>query len=267
MEVKHKHKEGLMVALENNELKIKSTELVEVINEFRKLESETANSKYVELRHNDFMTKIKKELEVLKVLNLGGERNFSQSTYISSQNKVQPCFELNRDGMLQMLNSESTLVRYKTIEYINTMENKIKGQATPQLKPLTTEEMLELQFKYAKEVKAEVIELKDDFNSFKEDLPLIGDEPDELVAIVRSKGTQVLGGKDSLAYKDKSLSRKIYSNIWKYVKEQFNVKKYKAIKRKYLEKAKEIVQAYEPPFYLKEEIIRINNQINFEEVI
>ena len=151
----------------------------------------------------------------------------------------------------------------KYVERFNEMEQAIKGQA----RPLTKEEMLELQFKYAKEVKAEVIELKDDFNSFKEDLPLIGDEPDELVAIVRSKGTQVLGGKDSLAYKDRSLSRKIYSNIWKYVKEQFNVKKYKAIKRKYLEKAKEIVQAYEPPFYLKEEILRINNQINFEEVI
>ena len=35
------------------------------------------------------------------------------------------------------------------------------------------------------------------------------------------------------------------------------------IKRKYLEKAKEIEEEYEPPFYLKEEIIRINNQINF----
>ena len=136
-----------------------------------------------------------------------------------------------------------------------------------QAKPLTTEEMLELQFKYAKEVKAEVIELKEDFNSFKEDLPLIGDEPDELVATVRSKGTKVLGGKDSLAYKDKSLSKKIYSNIWKYVKEQFNVKKYNAIKRKHLEKAKEIVQAYEPPFYLKEEIIKANNQIGFKEVV
>ena len=136
-------------------------------------------------------------------------------------------------------------------------------QMREKFKQLSTEETLELNFRYTKEVKQEVKELKDDFNSFKEDLPLIGDEPDELVDIVRSKGTQVLGGKDSLAYKDKSLSRKIYSNIWKYVKEQFNVKKYKAIKRKYLEKAKEIVQEYEPPFYLKEEIIRINNQINF----
>lgn len=135
------------------------------------------------------------------------------------------------------------------------------------VKKLTTEQILELQFRYAKEVKEEVAELKDDFNSFKEDLPLIGDEPDELVAIVRSKGTKVLGGKDSPAYKDKSLSKKVYSNIWKYVKEQFNVKKYKAIKRKYLDKAKEIVQAYEPPFYLKEEIRQVNNQMNFEEVI
>lgn len=105
------------------------------------------------------------------------------------------------------------------------------------------------------------------FENFIEDLPLIGDEPDELVSVVRSKGTEVLGGKDSLAYKDRSLSKKIYSNIWKYVKEQFNVKKYKAIKRKYLDKAKEIVQAYEPPFYLKEEIRQVNNQMNFEEVI
>lgn len=105
-------------------------------------------------------------------------------------------------------------------------------QMREKFKQLSTEETLELNFRYTKEVKQEVKELKDDFNSFKEDLPLIGDEPDELVDIVRSKGTQVLGGKDSLAYKDKSLSRKIYSNIWKHVKEQFNVKKYKAIKRK-----------------------------------
>ena len=151
--VKHQRKEGVMVVLENNELKIKSTELVEIINEFRKLESETRKSKYVELRHNDFMAKIKKELEVLKLLDLEGERNFSHGSYIDKQNQARPCFELNRDGMLQMLNSESTLVRYKTIQYINTLENKIKGQAITQLKPLTTEEMLELQFKYAKEVK------------------------------------------------------------------------------------------------------------------
>lgn len=135
--VKHKRREGKMVVLENGELKIKSTELVDIINDFRKVESETTNSKYIELRHNDFMTKIRKELEVLKLLGIEGERNFSQSTYVNSQNKIQPCFELNRDGMLQMLNSESALVRYKTIEYINKLEEQVKGQAlnTSELSP------------------------------------------------------------------------------------------------------------------------------------
>lgn len=184
---------------------------------------------------------------------------------INRSDNIYLLSERGYSKLLKILEDDFAWEQYdKLVDgYFNMREQVNSGQA----KPLTTEEMLELQFKYAKEVKAEVIELKEDLNSFKEDLPLIGDEPDELVAIVKSKWTQVLGGKDSLAYKDKSLSRKIYSNIWKYVKEQFNVKKYKAIKRKYLEKAKEIVQAYEPPFYLKEEIIRINNQINFEEVI
>ena len=184
---------------------------------------------------------------------------------INRSDNIYLLSERGYSKLLKILEDDFAWEQYdKLVDgYFQMREQVNSGQA----RQLTTEEMLELQFKYAKEVKAEVIELKEDLNSFKEDLPLIGDEPDELVAIVRSKGTQVLGGKDSLAYKDKSLSRKIYSNIWKYVKEQFNVKKYKAIKRKYLEKAKEIVQAYEPPFYLKEEIIRINNQINFEEVI
>nr|DAR44419.1 MAG TPA: hypothetical protein [Caudoviricetes sp.] len=41
----------------------------------------------------------------LETLGLGGERTDSQSSYINKQNKEQPCFSLNRDGMLQMLNS------------------------------------------------------------------------------------------------------------------------------------------------------------------
>ena len=108
-----------------NQSEIKSIELVEIINEFRKAEGSKT-----ELRHDSFMAKIKKELEVLEKLSLGGLQNFSESSYINSQNKKQPCFELNRDGMLQMLNSESTYVRYKTIEYINKLEEKLKIPTT-----------------------------------------------------------------------------------------------------------------------------------------
>ena len=125
------NKENKLLALSNKELTITSVELVDIINSFRKEEFDilTANgmgSKYTELKHKDFMKKIRKEVEVMETLGLVGERNISPSSYINSQNKKQPCFELNRDGMLQMLNSESTIVRAKTIEYINHLEKELK---------------------------------------------------------------------------------------------------------------------------------------------
>lgn len=118
--------ENKILSLTNDkELKISSVELVQVINQFRKLESQSMEKEYKELAHYDFYKKITKETEALKSLGLG-DGNISESSYIDSQNKKQPCYSLNRDGMLQMLNSESALVRYKTIEYINKLEDKLK---------------------------------------------------------------------------------------------------------------------------------------------
>lgn len=106
--------------LDNKHLTITSVELVEIINQFRVLEDNKS-----ELRHDNFMQKIREELATLKRLEIS-LLNFKESTYINSQGKKYPCYELNRDGMLQMLNSESALVRYKTIEYINKLEEKLK---------------------------------------------------------------------------------------------------------------------------------------------
>ena len=97
---------------------IKSTELVEIINEFRKLEGKS------ELRHDTFMDKIRNEIEVLKS-NKISLQNFMESTYINSRGKEYPCYELTKSGMLEMLNSESILVRCKTVEYIEKLEKQI----------------------------------------------------------------------------------------------------------------------------------------------
>lgn len=113
------------LSIVTNQSTIKSTELVDIINEFRKAEGNNTV-----LQHKSFMEKVRKEIETLKNLGLKGEQNFLPSSYTNSQNKIQPCFELNRDGMLQMLNSESAYVRYKTIEYINKLEEKVKLPTT-----------------------------------------------------------------------------------------------------------------------------------------
>ena len=117
-------KELMITEKENRELRITSVELVDIINQFRKAESETIGKEYKELKHKSFMEKIRKELEILKTLGLKARQNILPGSYIDKQNQERPCYKLNRDGMLQMLNSESTLVRYKTIEYINKLEQE-----------------------------------------------------------------------------------------------------------------------------------------------
>lgn len=172
---------------------------------------------------------------------------------------------ITESGYLMLVKSLQDDLAWKVQREL--VNNYFRVKEIVQARPLTTEEMLELQFKYAKEVKKEVQQVRNEleetnnkFDNFVEDLPLIGDEPEELQAVVRRVGTKALGGYNSPAYCDKSLSKKVYRNVWDYIKGQFNVKKYKAIKRKYLRKAIELAESYKAPFHLQEEIELINNQ-------
>ena len=106
---------------------ILSTNLVTIINEFRKVESEANEEKrFIELKHKSLMEKIRKEDETLKTLGLNNEQNFLLVEYIDKKGEKRPCYELNRDGMIIILNSESAIVRYYTMEYIKKLEEKLK---------------------------------------------------------------------------------------------------------------------------------------------
>lgn len=120
-------KELIKIETNDKELRITSVELVDIINQFRELESRTTGKKYIKLVHKDFMKKIRKELETLKTLGLSNERNISPVNYLDQKGESRPCYSFNRDGMLQMLNSESVLVRYKTTEYINKLELQLQS--------------------------------------------------------------------------------------------------------------------------------------------
>ena len=129
---------------------IKSNELVNIINTFRKEEGKT------ELRHDTFIVKVRKEVGLLKKLGLGTQ-NFMESSYVNSQNKKQPCFELTHDGMLEMLNSESAYCRYKTIEHIN----KLQAQIEQPKKATCIEDLIIAQAQSVKALKEDVQALKE----------------------------------------------------------------------------------------------------------
>lgn len=103
------------------------------------------------------------------------------------------------------------------------------------------------------------------------DIPLYGSEADELCNHVKRKGVEMLGGKESNAYKDTKIRSAVYSDIYNQIKREFGLyddkgryKSYKALKRRYIYDAHELVDAYELPTYLQEQVNDCNAQINME---
>jgi len=103
------------------------------------------------------------------------------------------------------------------------------------------------------------IEIEEKVTNLENNIPLFNVECKELQALVRKVGIKVLGYKTP-AYNDRSLRTKVYTDIQHQLKREFGVTRYEAIKRKQLDKAKEILENYTVPVYLKEEIFNINNQ-------
>lgn len=194
-------------------------------------------------------------------VNLIDSEIYTQNSINASKN-IYLLSERGYSKLLKILEDDFAWEQYdKLVDgYFNMRKQLSSGKHQLEKKPTSALDLFESQLLALKEVKGEVQEVRSEFEEFKEDLPLIGAEPEELQKVVRRVGTSALGGHGSPAYKDKSLSAKVYKNVWKFVKEQFNVNTYKAIKRKHLSKAKEIAESYTLPFYLQEEIELINSQ-------
>ena len=187
------------------------------------------------------------------------ELGFSKQGFNQSNN----IYLLSERGYAKLLKILEDDVAWEQYEKLVDGYFNMRGQA----KPTCIEDVLIQSLHEMKEVKQTALEAKEevqdvrnDFEDFKKDLPLIGEEPEELQEVVRRTGTKALGGKNSPAYEDKKLRARVFQSVWRYVKDQFNVKKYKAIKRKYLSKAIELAESYKAPFHLQEEIDLINNQ-------
>ena len=117
----------------NREIRMTSVEVTEMINQFREMENlENDKRRSSPMEHKSLMRKIREEVEVLESMGLVGQQNFAPSSYVNSQNKEQPCYSINRDGIIQICMSESALVRYKMIEYINKLESELEKTKLPQ---------------------------------------------------------------------------------------------------------------------------------------
>ena len=126
--------------------------------------------------------------------------------------------------------------------------------------PKTTLEQIQLLAQGNVEVNQRVAILTERVDKIELDLPILPLEAYEIEKSVRKKGVEILGGKKSSAYNDRGLRQKLYNDLYANLKHNFDVRTYKAIRRKDADKAVQIVNEYKPPLFLADQIENANAQ-------
>lgn len=166
-----------------------------------------------------------------------------------------------------------SLIFGSKLESAKKFKKWVTSEVLPQLRktgtygtqklPQTPMELLELHYEAIKQVDSKVNNLEERFNDFEQSLPLLPEDADDVSKEVKKRVVEVLGGKNSNAYHDKSLSQKVFMDAYRNIKSNFNVSSYKAIKRNRKDMAVQIAREYKPPLYLAEQIQAENSQIRF----
>lgn len=144
-------------------------------------------------------------------------------------------------------------------QYFLKVEDKLK-ETVSRAVPMSPLEQLQLQAQAILQVNEKVDALDKKLERFELDLPILPIEADRITEAVRKRGVDILGGKGSHAYQDRSMRQRVYSNIYADLKANFRVRSYKSIKRNQCDSALNVIARYDAPLYLQDEIYMINGQ-------
>ena len=168
---------------------------------------------------------------------------------------------LTRDGfsllVMGFTGSKALQWKLKYIEAFNKMEQALKK---PQ-KQLTPIEMMELQFKILKEQGQKLDEVEEKVDVLSNSMTRDYGQQEVINRIAKERMVQVLGGKDTPAYRE--LSKKVFSNLWKRYKQVFHVSSYKDTAKKDYEDAIKYIEEWEPSKEIGYMIAGANSQIQF----
>ena len=212
--------------------------------------------------HDKLLRDIRTYCEQFSLTKIGESDFFTESTYKTERGKKYPCYLVTKKGCEfiahKLTGQKGTEFTAKYINRFHDMEEQIKQPKSPM-------ELLEMEFAALKEVDSKVEAVNNDLQEFKLNLPLLPADADEVKNEVNRRAIECLNGKNSNAYKDKSLRSKVYSDIYRELKRQFDVSQYKYIRRNQKEIALKIVRGYQMPLILAEQVADSNAQMNLEE--
>ena len=222
--------------------------------------------KEINRRINDNIRRFKNGIDLIDLkgskfeVNLKHHEIYSQNSINRSDN-IYLLSERGYSKLLKILEDDVAWEQYEKLVdgYFNMRAEK---------KQLSAMDQLKLQYQVLSEHEDKLNRIEEKVDNGLNNLPLFAVDCDEIVRVVKSVATKALGGyQETPAYKDKSLNHKVYADIYGQLRREFQVSSYKAIKRSYIDKAMEIVKNYKLPTALADEIIRVNNQVSFEEAM
>jgi prophage antirepressor-like protein len=129
--------------------------------------------------------------------------------------------------------------------------------------PQTTAGQIQLLAQGHMELEQKIDEVDKDLQEFKKEMPLLAIECQQITEAKNKKIVPLLGGKDSEAYHNASLRGRVYRDLENQLRREFGVTSYKAIHRNQTGKAIDIINSYELPLCLREEIESENAQMRF----
>lgn len=211
-------------------------------------------------------------IDVAKSLGYANPKN-AVPKHVSEEDKLSTQIEyagqrrevtiINESGLYSLifgskLESAKRFKRWVTSEVLPAIRKTGSYQ-----KPMTIAEQIQLLAQGNVELEEKIEAVNDDLQEFKKDMPLLALECQKITKAKNQKVVPMLGGKDAPAYKDNSLRQLVYSDIDAQLRREFGVNTYKAIKRNQCDLAVKIINEYELPMYLKDQIDSSNAQESF----
>ena len=192
--------------------------------------------------------------------------------HVADEDKLTRCFaDSGQNRQMYIINESGlyALIFGSKLESAKRFKHWVTSEVLPTIrktggyrKPMSTAEQIKLLALGNTELNERVTDVEKKIDSLENDMPLYGCEIDDIKNHVNRKVVNVLGGKTSEAYRDGSIRSSVFKDIYRQLKREYGcVASYKSIKRKWIDDAHDLINGYEVPKVLEEQIRDANAQI------
>lgn len=178
-------------------------------------------------------------------------------------NHIQQAIVINESGMYSLifgskLESAKKFKKWVTSEVLPSIR-RTGAYGQPQF-PRTTQAQIQLLAQGNVELNQRVDGLEERFNKLEADMPVFTIDAKRIQDAVRKKAVEILGGKESNAYKDKSTRTYVFADVQCMLRRNFEVKRYEEIKHCQTDDALRLIDEHKPPLMLKNRVDMMNAQ-------